>query len=131
MINNVELKFFYLSVLWNYYAYTYSFFDNISHTVCEKTAIHSLGPKVFTFDHFFRHRSDFFKNLAIFFSTEWPEDHKNRCLSSSTNSVGLHFHEGVEKIKENDKNTKLENLQNGQEKYGGKNLVYVYSWDKN
>ena len=42
MIDNVKLKFFYLSVLWNYYAYTYSFFDNISHTVCEKTAIHSL-----------------------------------------------------------------------------------------
>ena len=32
------------------------------------------------------------------------------------NSVGLHFHEGVEKIKENDKNTKIENLQNGREK---------------
>ena len=42
LIDNVKLKFFYLSVLWNYYAYTYSFFDNISHTVCEKTAIHSL-----------------------------------------------------------------------------------------
>ena len=54
----------------------------------------------------------------------------NRCLNSSTNSVGLHFHEEVEKIKENDKNTKKENLQNGQEKYGGKNLVYVYSWGK-
>ena len=24
-------------------------------------------------------------------------------MSSSTNSVGLHFHEGIEKIKENDK----------------------------
>ena len=32
------------------------------------------------------------------------------------NSVGLHFHEGVEKIKENYKNTKIENLRNGQEK---------------
>ena len=42
LIDNVKLNFFYLSVLWNYYAYTYSFFDNISHTVCEKTAIHSL-----------------------------------------------------------------------------------------
>ena len=42
LIDDVKLKFFYLSVLWNYYAYTYSFFDNISHTVCEKTAIHSL-----------------------------------------------------------------------------------------
>ena len=55
-----------------------------------------------------------------FFLAKWPEDHKNRCLSSSTNSVGLHFHEGVEKIKENDKNTKIENLQNGQAKYGWK-----------
>ena len=54
------------------------------------------------------------------FRTEWPEDHKNKCLSSSTNSVGLHFHEGVEKIKENVQNTKIENLQNGQKKYGGK-----------
>ena len=52
-------------------------------------------------------------------------------MSSSTTSVGLHFHEGVEKIKENDKNTKIENLQNGHEKYGGKNLAYVYSWGKN
>ena len=42
LIDNVKLNFFYLSVLWNYYAYTYSFFDNISHTFCEKTAIHSL-----------------------------------------------------------------------------------------
>ena len=25
---------------------------------------------------------------------------------------------------------KIENLQNGQEKYGGKNLPYVYSWSK-
>ena len=42
LIDNVKLKFFNLSVLWHYYEYTYSFFDNISHTVCEKTAIHSL-----------------------------------------------------------------------------------------
>ena len=27
-----------------------------------------------------------------------------------------------------DKDTKIENLQNGQEKYGGKNLAYVYCW---
>ena len=52
-------------------------------------------------------------------------------MGSSTNSVGLHFMKRVEKIKENDKNTKIENLQNGQEKYGGKNLAYVYSWGKN
>ena len=58
VIDNVKLKLFYLSVLWNYYEYTYSFFDNIYHTVCEKTAIHSfrLSSKVFTFDHLFGHR---------------------------------------------------------------------------
>ena len=51
---------------------------------------------------------------------------------ASTNSVGLQFSEGVEKRKENDKNTKIESLQYGQEKYhGGKNLVYVYGWGKN
>ena len=49
---------------------------------------------------------------------------------ASTNSVGLQFYEGVEKRKENDKNTKIESLQYGQEKYGGKNLVYVYGWAK-
>ena len=76
------------------------------------------------------HRSDFLNNLTIFFLTEWPEYHKNRCLSSSTNSVGLHFHEGVEKIKGNDKNTKVENLQNGQEKYGGEPSVFVQSGQK-
>ena len=42
VIDNVKLKFFYLSVLWNYHAYAYVFFDNISHTVCEKTTKHSL-----------------------------------------------------------------------------------------
>ena len=42
-----------------------------------------------------------------------------------------YFYEGVEEIKENDKNTKIENFQNGRQKYGGKNLVYVYSSGKN
>ena len=42
LIDNVKSKFFHLSVLWNYCAYTYSFLDNISHTACEKTGIHSL-----------------------------------------------------------------------------------------
>ena len=117
-----EVEIFYLSVLWNYYAYTYSFFDDISHTVGEKTAIHSLACllrslllicSVIV--------SRLLQQFGIFFLTEWPENHKNRCLSSIVNSVGLHFHEEVEKIKENDKNTKIENLQNGQEKYGGEN----------
>ena len=34
-------------------------------------------------------------------------------------------------MKENDKNTKTENLQNGQEKQGWKNIACVYSWGKN
>ena len=43
LIDNVKLNFFYLSVLLNYYAGIYlQLFRNISHTVCEKTAIHSL-----------------------------------------------------------------------------------------
>ena len=33
-------------------------------------------------------------------------------------------------MKENDKNTKIENLQNGQEKYGGKNFAYVWLGQK-
>ena len=41
-------------------------------------------------------------------------------LSSSTNSVRIHFRERVEKTKENATKTKIETLQNGHEKYGGK-----------
>ena len=58
-----------------------------------------LSCKVFTFDHLFSHRSDFFNNLTISL-TKWTEYRKNRCLSSSTNSVRLHFRERVEKTKE-------------------------------
>ena len=86
--------------------------------------------KVFTFDHLFSHRSDFFNNLTISL-TKWTEYLKNRCLSSSTNSVRLHFRERVEKTKENATETKIENLQNGQEKYGGKKFAYVHIWRKN
>ena len=75
-----------------------------------------LSPNIFTFDHLFTH-SDVFNNLAISL-TKWPEYHENRCLSCSKNSVRLHFCEREEKTKENSKNTKIENLQNGQEKYG-------------
>ena len=132
LIDNVKLKVFYLSVLSNYYTYTYNFIDNISHTFCEKTAIHSLVCLL---------RSLLLTTCSVivqtsstiwqFFVTEWPEDRKNRCLSSRRNIEGLYFHEGVEKRKENDKNTKIENIQNGRQKYGRKNLAYVYSWGKN
>ena len=51
----VKLNFFYLSVLQNYYAYTYSFFDNISHTFKQKNSHSLLGlsSKVLFFDHLF------------------------------------------------------------------------------
>ena len=96
-------SFFYLSILLNYYPYTHSFFDNISHSVNKKMAIYSLefpglSSNIFTFDHLFNHRSDVFNNLAISLTTgKWPEYRENRCLSCSTNSVRLHFGERVEK----------------------------------
>ena len=76
-----------------------------------------MSCKVFTFDHLFSHRSEFFNSSISL--TKWTEYRINGCLSSSTNSVRLHFRERVEKTKENAKKTKIENLQNGQEKYGG------------
>ena len=57
-----------------------------------------LSCKVFTLDHLFSHRSDFFNNMTISL-TKWTEYRKNRCLSFSTNSVHLHFRERVEKTK--------------------------------
>ena len=109
-------SFFNLSVLLNYYPYTHSFFDNISHSVNKKMATYSLefpglSSNIFTFDHLFNHRSDVFNNLAISLTTgKWPEYREDRCLSCSTNTVCLHFCERVEKTKENSKNTKIENL---------------------
>ena len=108
----------------NYYAMpcTYNFLKSISHLFKEGHSLFGLSSKVFTFYYSFTYRSDFFNSLAIFL-TEWPEDRKNRCLSSSTNTEGVHFHEREEKINENSNNTKVENRQNGKEKYDtGKNL---------
>ena len=126
----VRLKFsFYLAVLLNYYAYTYSFFDNIFHTVCKKNPDHlllGLSCKVLYFTlvlSSFRLLQQFDISL-----TKWTEYLKSRCLSSSTNSVCLHCCERVEKTKENA--TKIEKLQNGQEKYGGKKFAYVHIWGK-
>ena len=75
-----------------------------------------LSSKVFTFDHLFTYIIQTLVNSLTISLTEWPENQKNRCLSFSANSVGLHFRDRVEKIKENGKKTKIENLQNGQEK---------------
>ena len=88
-----------------------------------------LSCKVFTFDHLFSYRSHFFNNLTISL-TKWTKYRKNRCLSSSTNSVRLHFRERVEKTKENAKKKKRENLQNGQKKYDGKKFAYEHIWGK-
>ena len=69
--------------------------------------------------------------MAIFFLSEGPEDHKNRHLSSNTNGVGLHFHEGVEKIKENDKNTKIRKLTKWAGKvWREKPRVRIQLWQK-
>ena len=70
--------------------------------------------------------------------TEWPEDRKNRCLSVSTNSAGLHFRERVQKIKkktakkQTNKQTKRkkEKVQNGLESMAGKKLALMHIWDK-
>ena len=71
--------------------------------------------------------------------TEWPEDRKNRCLSVSTNSAGLHFRESVQKIKkktakkkQTNKQTKRkkEKVQNGQESMAGKKLALMHIWGK-
>ena len=61
-----------------------------------------LSCKVFTLGHLFSHRSDFFNNLKISLA-KWAEYRKNRRLSSSRNSVRLHFRKRVEKTKENAK----------------------------
>ena len=89
-----------------------------------------LPSKVFTFDHLFTYIIQTLVNSLTISLTEWPENQKNRCLSFSAHSVGLHFRDRVEKIKENGKKTKIENLQNGQEKYGAKKLSYVHIWAK-
>ena len=131
LIDNVTLKFF--TFLFCRIITHTRFFGNISHTFYGKTTIQCLvcllRSLLLTTCFLIVQTSSTISQFL--FWTEWPEDHKNSCLSSSTNSVGLHFHEGVEKIKEKVKNAKIENLQNGEEKYGGENLAYVNSLGKN
>ena len=121
----VKLNFFYLSVLQNYYAYTYSFFDNISYTFKQKkTSIHSLVCLL---------KSLLLTTCSLIsfrLVQQFSNYRKNRCLSVSANSAGLHFRERVQKIKENGKKTKIENLKNGQEKYGWKKLAFMHICSK-
>ena len=103
LVDIVKMNFLFCTLLshWIIYTYTYRFSDNISHTCCKKKYGHpllGLSSKVFTFDHLFPYRSDFFNTLATYLA-EWPEYRKNKCLSSSTNRVGLHFRKRVEKTK--------------------------------
>ena len=79
-----------------------------------------LSSKVFTFDHLFTYIVHTLVNSLTISLPVWPEILKSRSLSFSANSVGLHFRERVEKIKENGKKT-VENLQNGRENMAGKN----------
>ena len=90
-----------------------------------------LSSKVCTFDHLFTYIVLTLVNRLTISLPEWPENQKYRSLSFSANSVGLHFRERVEKIKENGKKKKtVENLQNGQENMAGKKLTYVHIWGK-
>ena len=90
-----------------------------------------LSSKVCTFDHLFTYIVLTLVNSLTISLPEWPENQKYRSLSFSANSVGLHFRERVEKIKENGKKKKtVENLQNGQENMAGKKLTYVHIWGK-
>ena len=88
---------------------------------------------MFTFDHLFTYIVHTLVNSLTISLPEWPENQKYRSLSFSANSVGLHFRERVEKIKENGKKKKKteEKLQNGQgKKAGEKKLTYVHIWGK-
>ena len=126
-----KLKFVYLSVLQIYYAYTYSFWITfLTHLKKDGHTILGLSSKVFTFDHLFTYIIQTLVNSLTISLTEWSENQKNRCLSFRANGVGLHFRDRVVKIKENGKKTKIENLQNGQEKYGAKKVAYVHIWRK-
>ena len=64
----------------------------IYQTVCEKMTIHSLiCPLRFLLLTTCSVIVQTFSTIWHFFGTEWPEDHKNKCLSSSTNRVELYF----------------------------------------
>ena len=59
-----------------------SFYDNISHTFKkQRPPLLGLSSKVYFWPLVHLYRSDFFNSLPISL-TEWPENRKNRCLSS-------------------------------------------------
>ena len=58
--------------------------------------------------------------------TEWPENQKNKCLSFSANSVGLHFCDRVEKLEENGKKRKQITYKMGRKNMAGKTRVRAH-----
>ena len=112
--------FFYLSALQIHYAYTTAF--SITFLTHFKKDGHTLlSSKVFTFDHLFTYIIKTLVNSLTMSLTEWPENQKNRCLSFSANSVGLHFRDRVEKIEENGKKRKQKTYKMGRKNMAGKN----------
>ena len=123
----VKLKFFFTILSCRFITHIHAAFSITFLTNLKKDGRTLLGlsSKVFTFDHLFTYIIQTLVNSLTISLTEWPKNQKNRCLSFSANSIGLHFRDRVEKIKEKGKKAKIQNLQNGQKKYGGKKLAYV------
>ena len=119
-----EVEVFFTFLSWRFITHILTAFSItfLTHLKKDGHTLLGLSSKVFTFDQLFTYIIQTSVNSLTISLTEWPENQKNRCLSFSANSVGLHFRDRVEKIKEN--------LQNGQEKYGGKKLAYVLIWAK-
>ena len=120
-----QVEFFYLSVLKNYYAYTYSFFDNISHTF-KKHPLLGLSSNVVTFDHVFTYILQ--KSLTVY-QFLWLDGQKAVKTDAwvlelcSTNSAGLHFRKVVEKIQESGKkNQKKKTYKMGRKNMAGEKI---------
>ena len=119
----VKLKFFFTILSCRFIthilvAFSITFLTNLKkdgHTLL------GLSSKVFTFDHLFTYIIQTLVNSLTISLTEWPKNQKNRCLSFNANSVGLHFRDRVEKIKEKGKKAKIENLQMGRKNMAGRN----------
>ena len=104
----VKLKFFVTSLPCKLITHILTSFSITFLTHFKKDGYTLLGlpSKVFYFRSLVHlYHSDLVNSLTISL-TEWRENQKNRCLSFSTNSVGLHFRDRVEKIDENGKERK-------------------------
>ena len=104
----VKLKFFFTFLFCRLITHILTAFSITFLTYLKKDGHTLLGlsSKVFTFDQLFTYIIQTSVNSLTISLTEWPENQKNRCLSFSANSVGLHFRDRVEKIEENGKKRK-------------------------